>query len=141
MSKGWYSPLMFPFSHPGNFLVDIALLSNSVTWCHYHCISWICFSPSLPAPFCPGLVRDLRGEQASFHIAWLLPPLGFWHQITFTSSEAVHQRVTSLLLLFFGKYLSEQIDVLILLEHIFPNTCRRKNSMALPPAPLTFIRG
>ena len=81
----------------GRFSVNIALLSNSVTWCYYRCISWICFSPSLLAPFCPGLVRDLVGwgELASFHVAWLLPPLGFWHQITSTSSLAVHQRVTS----------------------------------------------
>ena len=49
----------------GRFLVNIALLSNSVTWCPYRCISWICFSPSLLAPFCPGLVRDLGGGRGS----------------------------------------------------------------------------
>ena len=49
----------------GRFLVGIALLSNSVTWCHYRCISWICFSPSLLAPFCLGLVLDF-GRRAGF---------------------------------------------------------------------------
>ena len=45
----------------GSFLVNIALLSNSITWCPYRCISGICFSPSLLAPFCLGLVRDFGG--------------------------------------------------------------------------------
>ena len=35
------------------------------------------FAFHLLSPFCLGLVRDFGGgEQASFHVAWLLPPLG-----------------------------------------------------------------
>ena len=77
------------------FLVDIALLSNSVTWCHYRCASWICFSPLLLAPFCPGLVRNLGG--AGFVPRCVATAsLGlFGTRLLPTSSLAVHQRVTS----------------------------------------------
>ena len=64
MSKGWYSPHMFPFLLQ-EFLVYIALMSNSVTWFHYRCNSWISFSPQLLAPSCPGLVHEMGGGAGS----------------------------------------------------------------------------
>ena len=53
-------------------------------------------------------------EQALFHVAWRLAPLGSVAPELHTGSLAVHQQVTSLLrmnLLFYseGKYLSEQM--------------------------------
>ena len=103
-------------------LVNIALLSSSVTWCHYRCISWICFSPSLLAPFCPGLVRDLPSEGgreggggagfvprcvATASLGLLAPD--YFHKF-FGSPPAGHlPPKMNLPLLFFGKYLSEQM--------------------------------
>ena len=48
-----------------------------------------------------------------------------------------------MILLFYseGKYSVGTEDVLVLLEHIFPNTYPGIKLMALPPAPLTFIQG
>ena len=72
-----------------------------------------------PSTFLPRLGSRLGGkggggEQASFHIAWLLPHLGFWHQITsheFSGSPPAGHLPpkVSLLILFFSKYLSEQM--------------------------------
>ena len=79
-------------------LVDIALLSNAVTWCHYRCNSWICFSPSLLAPFCPGLVRDLGGGGGFIPCCVATASLGLvGTRLLPTSSLAVHLQVTSLL--------------------------------------------
>ena len=90
LSKGWYSPLMFPFSPPGNFWLTCSAIQFRyiVSLLLYLLDLLLTFAPST---FLPGLGSRLVGEQASF----LLPPLGFWHQITSTSSLAVHQRVTS----------------------------------------------
>ena len=60
-----------------------------------------------------------------------------------SGSPPVGHLPPKLILLFYseGEYLSEKNDVLIWLEHIFPYTYRRMNSMALPSALLTFVRG
>ena len=110
MSKGWYSPLMFPFLLR-EYLAYIDMISNTVTWCHH---LWIFFLPTAPSIFMPGLGWKVGWEQAPFHVALQLAPLGSWHQTLPQGSLAVHQQVTTCLsvnLLFYseGKYLSEQM--------------------------------
>ena len=59
LSKGWYSPLMLPL------LLDLLLTCA-------------------PSTFLPELGSRVGGEQASFHVAWHLPPLGLMAPDYFT---------------------------------------------------------
>ena len=113
VSKGWYSPLMFSFLIR-EFLVYIALISNSVTWYHYRCNSWIYFSPTLLATFCSILVRELgvsrlRSTQRGNCLPW-----AWWHQTAshkFSVSPPAGHLPPQRSLLFYseGKYLLEQM--------------------------------
>ena len=71
-----------------------------------------------PSTFFPGLGSRLGGGGggglALFHIAWLLPPLGFlapdyFHKFSGSPPAGHLPPEVNLPLLFFGKYLSEQM--------------------------------
>ena len=104
---------MFPFLLR-EYLAYIALMSNTVTWYHYLCNSWIFFLPTAPSILLPGCGSKVGWEKAQSHIALRLTSLGSWHQILPQGSLTGHQQVTAhlrvnLLIYSVGKYLSEQM--------------------------------
>ena len=140
LSKGWYfHELCFHVSSGSSWLALIYCplpLRGIPTLVTYG----FSFSPQLLASSCPGLDRKMGGSR--FHPTspcdWLpwASGTGFLTQ----GSLAGHQQVSVNLPLYSeGKYFVGTNDVLIWLEHSFPNTYRGISLIALPPAPLTFV--
>ena len=76
ISRGWYSPLMFPFLLR-EYLAHIAIMSNY----NYPCNSLLVFLPTAPNVLLPGLGSKEGWEQVQSPVTLRLTSSGSWLQI------------------------------------------------------------